>query len=51
MHMIIWNAWKSTYFYADKVPAADFENYRAYATLSIKFLAVSGRVALVYEGR
>ncbi|KAL1731407.1 hypothetical protein EV714DRAFT_283354 [Schizophyllum commune] len=39
MHMIIWNAWKSTYFYADKIPAGDFENYRAYATLSIRFLA------------
>ncbi|TRM60076.1 hypothetical protein BD626DRAFT_549969 [Schizophyllum amplum] len=39
MHMVIWNAWKSTYFYADKIPVGDFENYREYATLSIRFLA------------
>ncbi|KAI0717752.1 hypothetical protein C8T65DRAFT_640702 [Cerioporus squamosus] len=38
MHLIIWNAWKSAYFYADKFPEGDFENYRAYAALSIKFL-------------
>ncbi|KAI0326177.1 hypothetical protein GY45DRAFT_1329225 [Cubamyces sp. BRFM 1775] len=37
-HMVIWYAWKSAYFYADKFPAGDFDNYRTYATLSIKFL-------------
>lgn len=38
MHLIIWNAWKSAYFYADKFPEGDFDNFREYARLSIKFL-------------
>ncbi|KAJ7578162.1 hypothetical protein C8J56DRAFT_969170 [Mycena floridula] len=38
IHVVVWNAWKSVYFHADKYSAEDFENYRGYALLSFKFL-------------
>ncbi|KAJ7588320.1 hypothetical protein C8J56DRAFT_941369 [Mycena floridula] len=38
LHVVIWNAWKSAYFHADKYPLEDFENYRGYALLSFEFL-------------
>ncbi|KAH8826794.1 hypothetical protein DL96DRAFT_1604333 [Flagelloscypha sp. PMI_526] len=39
LHLVVWNSWKSTYFYADKFPEDDFESYRQYALLSFTHLA------------
>jgi hypothetical protein len=36
-HLIIYNSWKSAYYYADW-HGADFENYYTYAATSIRFL-------------
>ncbi|KAJ3801910.1 hypothetical protein GGU11DRAFT_767700 [Lentinula aff. detonsa] len=39
LHLVIWNSWKSSYFYADKFPEVDLQNYLEYALLSATFLA------------
>ncbi|KAJ3862451.1 hypothetical protein EV359DRAFT_45123 [Lentinula novae-zelandiae] len=39
LHLVIWNSWKSAYFYADKYPEGDVQNYLEYALLSASFLA------------
>ncbi|KAJ3773174.1 hypothetical protein FB446DRAFT_797237 [Lentinula raphanica] len=39
LHLVIWNSWKSAYFYADKYPEDDLHNYLEYALLSATFLA------------
>ncbi|KAJ3986524.1 hypothetical protein F5890DRAFT_1437042 [Lentinula detonsa] len=39
LHLVIWNSWKSSYFYADKFPEDDLQNYLEYALLSATFLA------------
>ncbi|KAJ3919226.1 hypothetical protein F5877DRAFT_90202 [Lentinula edodes] len=39
LHLVIWNSWKSAYFYADKYPEGDLQNYLEYALLSASFLA------------
>ncbi|KIK64148.1 hypothetical protein GYMLUDRAFT_161573 [Collybiopsis luxurians FD-317 M1] len=33
-HLVIWNSWKSAYFYADKFPEGDFQHYSEYALLA-----------------
>ncbi|EIN14464.1 hypothetical protein PUNSTDRAFT_110553 [Punctularia strigosozonata HHB-11173 SS5] len=37
-HLVIWNSWKATYFFADKYPKDDFPSYRDFAALSVDFL-------------
>jgi len=39
LHLVIWNSWKSAYFYADKYPEDDFQAYSEYALLAASFLA------------
>ncbi|KAF9074274.1 hypothetical protein BDP27DRAFT_1317577 [Rhodocollybia butyracea] len=38
IHLVVWNSWKSSYFYADKFPKDDFQHYSEYALLTAKFL-------------
>ncbi|KAK7022934.1 hypothetical protein VNI00_016824 [Paramarasmius palmivorus] len=38
LHLVIWNSWKSAYFYADKYPKEDFNNYVEYALTAVEFL-------------
>ncbi|KAF5367953.1 hypothetical protein D9758_004513 [Tetrapyrgos nigripes] len=38
VHLIIWNSFKSVYFYADRYEKDDFQNYVDYALLSAQFL-------------
>ncbi|KAF9267119.1 hypothetical protein L218DRAFT_1074428 [Marasmius fiardii PR-910] len=38
VHLIIWNSWKSAYYYADKYPKEDFRNYAEYAWVAVEFL-------------
>ncbi|KAH8833011.1 hypothetical protein DL96DRAFT_700566 [Flagelloscypha sp. PMI_526] len=38
VHMVVWNSWKSAYFYASRIPSGDFESYREYTLLAFAFL-------------
>ncbi|KAF5391102.1 hypothetical protein D9757_003175 [Collybiopsis confluens] len=38
LHLVVWNSWKSAYFYADKFPEGDFQHYSEYALLTATFL-------------
>ncbi|KAF5367952.1 hypothetical protein D9758_004512 [Tetrapyrgos nigripes] len=38
LHLVVWNSFKSAYFYADKYEKDDFQNYVDYALLSAEFL-------------
>ncbi|ESK91326.1 hemerythrin hhe cation binding domain-containing protein [Moniliophthora roreri MCA 2997] len=38
LHLVIWNSWKSAYYYADKYSKDDFKNYAEYALTAVEFL-------------
>ncbi|KAF9267120.1 hypothetical protein L218DRAFT_955602, partial [Marasmius fiardii PR-910] len=38
LHLVVWNSWKSAYYYADKHPNEDFANYAEYAWTAVEFL-------------